>query len=238
MSEKTICMIPARGGSKRIPRKNMLPLSGKPLLAYTVEAAIESEVFDQVVVSSDHQEILDLADSLGAVPDRRPEALSGDMIRFVQVIEEYLLRGGIRNKYRNIAGMLPTCPFRTKEDVRNAHKIFSDNGEEGFLIAVTEYDFPPQLALDLDEDRKTLSMRDPTTYRHTTRSQSLGTAYHPNGAIYLASVEGFLKERTFFAEPLLGYAMPAERSFDIDYPYQFEIAEIMMRKLLIKEKGD
>lgn len=142
MSKKTVCIIPARGGSKRIPRKNLLSLPGKPLLAYTIEAALESKVFDQVVVSSDHQEILDIANSLGAVPDRRPEVLSGDRIRFVQVIEEYLLRGEILNKYVNIAGMLPTCLFRTKEDVRNAYKVFSDNGEDGFLIAVTEYDFP------------------------------------------------------------------------------------------------
>jgi CMP-N-acetylneuraminic acid synthetase len=74
-------------------------------------------------------------------------------------------------------------------------------------------------------------MRDPETYARTTRSQSLRKSYHPNGAIYLASVEGFLREKTFFAEPLLGYVMPANRSFDIDYPYQFRIAELMMKEL-------
>lgn len=232
---KMLCLIPARGGSKRIPRKNLLPLAGKPLLAYTIEAALNAELFEQVVVSSDDQEILDLAASLGASADRRPESLSGDKIRFVQVIEEYLLRPGIRHEYDSIASMLPTCPFRTGEDVRGAVDLFLQKGGEAFLIAVTEYDFPPQLALDFSADGTTLSMRDPATYGRTTRSQSLGTAYHPNGAIYIASVEGFLREQTFFADPLLGYEMSPERSFDIDYPYQFKIAEIIMTERLNKE---
>jgi CMP-N-acetylneuraminic acid synthetase len=100
-----------------------------------------------------------------------------------------------------------------------------------FLIAVKEYDFPPQLALNLAEDGITLSMREPDTYGHTTRSQSLGKAYHPNGAIYLATVEGFLREQTFFADPMIGYVIPPSRSFDIDYPHQFWIAECMMKEL-------
>lgn len=227
---KTLCVIPARGGSKRIPRKNLFPLAGKPLLAYSIEAAIGAGVFEDIVVSSDDEEILDLAGSLGVVPDRRPEWLSGDEIRFVEVIEEYLLRPRMRRKYQNISCMLATCPFRTVDDVRVAFQLFVQQARDVFLIAVTEYDFPPQLALDLAEDGITLSMSDPKTYGHTTRSQSLGRAYHPNGAIYLATVEGFLRKRTFFSEPLLGYVMPTERSFDIDYPYQFKIAEYMMRE--------
>jgi CMP-N,N'-diacetyllegionaminic acid synthase len=235
---KTLCFIPARGGSKRIPRKNLLPLAGKPLLAYTIEAALQAQVFEDVVVSSDDQEILNLAASLGAFPDRRPEVLCGDMIRFVQVVEEYLLRPGMRERYRNIASMLPTCPFRTAEDVRNAFELFARQDGDRVLMAVTGYDFPPQLALELAEDGVTLAMREPETYGRTTRSQSIRKAYHPNGAIYIATVEGFLRERTFFAEPLLGYVMPPERSFDIDYPYQFKIAEIIMTELLDKEENN
>jgi len=228
---KTICVIPARGGSKRIPRKNLLRLAGKPLLAYSIEAATGAGVFEDVVVSSDDEEILALADSLGVVPDRRPERLSGDEIHFVEVIEEYLLRPEVRQEYQNISCMLPTCPFRTVHDVYVAHELFVRQAPDVSLIAVTEYDFPPQLALDLAEDEMTLSMRDPDTYRRTTRSQSLGKAYHPNGAIYLATVEGFLREQTFFADPIIGYVIPPSRSFDIDYPHQFWIAECMMKEL-------
>jgi CMP-N-acetylneuraminic acid synthetase len=233
---RTVCLIPARGGSKRIPRKNFLPLAGKPLLAYTVEVALEAGVFTDVVVSSDDEEILNLAESLGAIADRRPEELSGDGIRFVQVIEEYLLRYGIRNNYENVAGMLPTCPFRTADDVCGAFNLFIRQCAEVFLATVTEYDFPPQLALDFADDGMTLRMRDCTTYRRTTRSQDLGKAYRPNGALYLAAVKGFLREKTFFAEPLLGYLMSPERSFDIDYPFQFRIADVMMREMLVKEQ--
>lgn len=228
---KTLCIIPARGGSKRIPQKNLLPLAGRPLLAYSIEAAIQAEVFHEVVVSSDDEEIMALAESLGVSPDRRPERLSGDKVRFVEVIEEYLLRPGVREEYKNIASMLPTCPFRTVDDVREPYRMFTEQVDDRFLVAVTEYDFPPQLALDMAEDGMTLSMRDPDTYGRTTRSQSLGKAYHPNGAIYLATVEGFLRERTFFVEPMIGYVMPPDRSFDIDYPYQFGIAELMMKEI-------
>jgi CMP-N-acetylneuraminic acid synthetase len=201
-------------------------------LAYSIEAAVQAEVFDEVVVSSDDVEILALAESLGVSPDRRPERLSGDKVRFVEVIEEYLLRLGVREEYKNIASMLPTCPFRTVDDVREPYRMFTEQADERFLVAVTEYDFPPQLAMDMAEDGMKLSMRDPDTYCRTTRSQSLGKAFHPNGAIYLASVEGFLREKTFFSQPLIGYVMPPERSFDIDYPYQFQIAESMMKGLL------
>lgn len=228
--KNVLCIIPARGGSKRIPRKNLLPLAGKPLLAYTLEAALKSGVFLDVVVSSDDHEILELAKSLGAVADQRPQELSGDTIRFVQVVEEYLLRPGMDRKYEAVAGMLPTCPFRTSEDVRSAFDIFAQRDGDVYLLSVTEYDFPPQLALDFAEDGVSLTMRDPGTYAKTTRSQSIGKSYHPNGAIYLASVSGFLREKTFFADPMLGYLMPAERSFDIDYPYQFAIAEAMMQE--------
>jgi CMP-N-acetylneuraminic acid synthetase len=232
---KTLCIIPARGGSKRIPRKNLLPLAGKPLLAYSIEVAKESGVFEEVVVSSDDEDILALADSLGVSSDRRPEQLSGDTVRFVEVIEEYLLRPGVRGEYKHVASMLPTCPFRTVDDVRESYRLFDQKTEDRFLVAVTEYDFPPQLAMDLAQDGMTLSMRDPDTYGLTTRSQSLGKAYHPNGAIYLATVDSFLREKTFFSQPLLGYVMPAERSFDIDYPYQLKVAEFMMRLVVVKD---
>jgi CMP-N,N'-diacetyllegionaminic acid synthase len=227
----SLCIIPARGGSKRIPRKNLLPLGGKPLLAYSIDAALEAGTFTEVVVSSDDPEILHLAQSLGATPDQRPAALSGDTTRFVEVVEEYLQRPSVMGKFEAVAGVLPTCPFRTVDDIRAAMQLFWQQAHESFVISVTSYDFPPQLALDFAADGTTLSMCDPETYARTTRSQSIDTRYHPNGAIYIASVSGFLRERTFFAQPLLGYKMPAERSFDIDYPYQFKIAEAMMEEL-------
>ncbi|HEG43165.1 MAG TPA: acylneuraminate cytidylyltransferase family protein [Phycisphaerales bacterium] len=229
---KTVCLIPARGGSKRIPRKNILPLAGKPLIAYTIEAAVNSGVFDDVVISSDNDEILAIGESFGAIGDRRPVELSGDKIRFVQVIEEYLLRNENEGKYQNVAGLLPTCPFRTVEDLRNAFELFNEQNEDECVISVTEYDFPTQLALAFEHDSQRLHMLEHDSYNRTTRSQDISKTYHPNGAIYLSTVEGFLREKTFFTYPLIGYVMTAEHSFDIDYPYQFRIAEFMMKEVL------
>lgn len=227
-AEATICFIPARGGSKRIPRKNLRKLAGRPLLSYSVETALNADVFDRVVVSSADREILDLAEDLGAVPDPRPPELTGDAVRFVEVVEEFLRREEHVGRFGHIGSMLPTCPFRSVDDVREAVDIYRDHDGRRFLVTVTKYEFPPQLALRFEQSNR-LAMMDPDAYCRTTRSQDIPTAYHPNGALYLAPVDDYLEEGTFFAEPLLGYSMPAERSFDIDYPYQLQIADWMMR---------
>jgi len=220
-----VCLIPARGGSKRIPRKNLLPLGGKPLLAYTIDNARDSGCFDEIAVSSDDAEILALAERCGVRADRRPDHLSGDMTKFVEVLEEFLQR---ESRFDHFAGLLPTCPFRTAEDVRAAMELSLEH-PAAFVVGVTAYDFPPQLAMTFDATSHGLTIREPETYKTTTRSQSLGTLHHPNGSIYCGRVDRYLQTGTYFEPPLVGYVMPPERSFDIDYPYQFEIAEAMMR---------
>jgi CMP-N-acetylneuraminic acid synthetase len=220
-----VCLIPARGGSKRIPRKNLRLLGGKPLLAYTIDNARDSGCFAEIAVSSDDAEILALAERCGVRADRRPEHLSDDVTKFVEVLDEFLLRAP---QHDTFAGLLPTCPFRTADDVRAAMAL-SVAHPEAFVVGVTAYEFPPQLAMTFDAATHALTMREPETYAFSTRSQSLGMLHHPNGSIYCGRVARFLAEHTYFAPPLVGYAMPPERSFDIDYPYQFEIAEAMMR---------
>ena len=231
----TVCIIPARGGSKRIPRKNVLPLAGTPLLAYTIRAAKDAGVFDHIVVSTEDSEIAALAAAEGVAVDDRPEHMSGDKVRKVEVVDEYLRRNNGAEKFDNVAALLPTCPFRSAEDVRKAHQMFVENPDNDFLIGVVAYDFPPQLALV--EEGQGMRMMYPDEYAKTTRSQDIRTMYHPNGAIYMATVESFLKVGTFFQENMLTYVMPPERSFDIDYPYQFAIAEGMMKHLFNKEES-
>jgi len=221
----TICLIPARGGSKRIPRKNLLPLHGRPLIAYTIEAAQQSGIFSRILVSSDDDEILALAAREGAESDRRPDALGGDRVRFVEVLVEFLARAA--NDATHIAVLLPTCPFRTAHDVRAAHAMMLAAPEPTFVVSVREYEFPPEFALDMDGPRA--RVLHPEVYAASTQSQSVGKSFHPNGAIYFAPIPLFLATRSFFRDPLLGYLMPPERSLDIDNFYQFEIAEAMMR---------
>jgi CMP-N-acetylneuraminic acid synthetase len=232
MQDVTVCLIPARGGSKRIPRKNIRLLNDKPLIGYTIEAAINSGCFENVFVSSDDQEILDIAEKFGAKTDLRPEELSGDTVKAVEVVEEFLQRPSHSGKWAYVAMCLPTCPFRTAEDVRNAVELFwRERNACPRLIGVTKCDFPPQLALTKEEGAPYVDMREPDAYGFSTRSQDCQDLFFPNGSVYASTVEEFLKVKTFFGRPMLSYVMPPERSFDIDYPYQFQIAECMMREI-------
>lgn len=225
---KSLCLIPARGGSKRIPRKNVLPLNGVPLLSYTIRAAKDSGAFDHIVVSSEDEEILALAKSEGVETDQRPAELAADNATKVQVVREYLNRPGMRSEYRYITALLPTCPFRTSKHLREAFDMLR-NGNCPYLIGVTEYDFPIQLALSpLEDSRMKMTFEDGY---NVTRSQDIAKRYHPNGAMYMATVEAFLEKGTFFNEEMLAYRMSAIRSFDIDYPYQFAIAEILAKNI-------
>ena len=209
----------------RLPRKNLLPLEGRPLMAYTIEAARKAGIFARIVVSSDDEEILELAAREGVETDRRPAALGGDRVRFVEVLEEFLARAGDAMDY--VAVLLPTCPFRTEQDILAAYGMLLDASAPSFVVSVREYEFPPEFALEMDGTRARVQR--PEIYAASTQSQSVGKSYHPNGAIYFAPVRLFLEERSFFREPLLGYLMPPERSLDIDNLYQFEIAAAIMR---------
>lgn len=226
---KSICIIPARGGSKRIPRKNILPLNGIPLIAYSIRAALASEVFDEVIVSTEDEEIMQLALAEGALVDKRPILMAGDSVTKVQVVKEFLEREKNKNKYATVSALLPTCPFRTAQHIKEAYQLFSSNPEIPFLVGVTEYEFPIQLALtSISDNIVKMSFKD--GYK-TTRSQDIEKHYHPNGAIYMATVDAFIKKGTFFNEEMQVYKMSAIHSFDIDYPYQFEIAEVLAKKI-------
>ena len=238
MTEKTVCIIPARGGSKRVPRKNIRPLSGKPLLAYTIEAAIDSDCFVDVYVSSDDSEILHVAEEFGAKTDQRPEELGGDTVKAVEVIYEFVHRPGWRNKWDNVAMCMPTTPFRTAEDVKNAMRLFLGEKEKcPRLVGVTECDVLPQFVLKKIPGTPMVDMREPESYKSSLIRQNYREAFFfINGSIYVSTVEEYLKARTFFGRPMLASVLPMERAFDIDTLYQFKIAEIMMsEKMRSKE---
>ncbi|MDA7803427.1 acylneuraminate cytidylyltransferase family protein [Crocinitomix sp.] len=225
-----ICIIPARGGSKRIPRKNILPLNGLPLIGYSIRAALEARVFDQIIVSTEDEEIKEVALKLGAEVDDRPEHMAGDTVTKVQVVKEYLERITSITNQDTITALLPTCPFRTGLHLKEAFTSFENNKATlPFLIGVTEYEFPIQLALSKTADTF-VKMTFEDGY-NITRSQNIEKRYHPNGAMYMATVEAFKDKGTFFNEAMNTYEMSAIHSYDIDYPYQFEIAEILAKKI-------
>lgn len=227
-----IAFIPARGGSKRIPGKNLRDLGGKPLLRYAVDAALDSGVFDEVIVSSDDEAVASLVEGWPDVTfHRRDPALADDFSRVPEVVHAFLdhLPGSGRPEV--IGVLLPPCPFRTGTHVREAYEKFRNENAGGFLVSVTKYEFPPQFALRwTDDSNRGLEMVSPEVYRTTTRSQSVEPLWHPNGAMYFCSVEAFLKTASFFSDPLTGYEMRPEDSLDLDWPHQFEMAEVLMKQ--------
>ncbi len=226
---RILCLIPARGGSKRIPQKNSRPLGGIPLISHTIRAARDSRCFTEIVVSTDDPLLMEIAEKEAVAVDKRPTHLCGDTVTKVEVVREFLSRDTVAPEFDFVAALLPTCPFRTAEDIRNAVDMLLSTPEKEFLVGVTEYEFPVQLALN-DVGENTVEMVNSENYKNT-RSQNNTKLYHPNGAIYLAAIPAFLKKGTFFNEQMLAYRMPATRSFDIDYPYQFELAELMMKRI-------
>ncbi len=189
-------------------------------------------------LSTDDARVAQIARDAGVAVDERPASLCGDTVRAVEVVEEYLQRTDAGNRFSNVAMLLPTCPFRTVDDIRGAMRHFQrQDGQRIPLITVAQYAFPPQLALEPDDhdahDAQSGQMRmcQPVAYATTTRSQAIPARYHPNGGMYVAAIDMFLSESSFFTERMLTYIMPAERSFDIDYPWQFDLAEHWARQV-------
>lgn len=226
-----LCFIPARGGSKRIPGKNIRPLAGRPLVSWTIAAANESRCFSEIVVSSEDETILQIATTAGATADRRSPELSGDRVRFVEVLEEFLNRPENAGKYTTVAVLLPTCPFRNAVDIRTAVALHALDSE-AFVVSISAYEFPPEFACDFDFANGSLHLREPDVYARSTQSQSVKAAFHPNGAIYIGSVKRCLTTRSFFSPPIIGSLLPAERALDLDHPHQWEIAEALAQKHL------
>ncbi|MDP7505543.1 MAG: acylneuraminate cytidylyltransferase family protein [Nitrospinota bacterium] len=221
---RVLGLIPAKGGSTRLPRKNILSLGGRPLIAWTVEAARESGVIDRLIVSTEDHEVADIASSLGAeIPFMRPPELARDPAGVVDValhVLDELERSG--DRFESLIILMPTCPFRNADDIRAAYASFREN-HWSFLMSVSRFGHTPFAAMGLGENDKLT----PYFPNHTgKKSQELPPAYRPNGAIQILDVEAFQREKTYFGEPLFGYEMPIERSIDIDSAEDLRFAEV------------
>lgn len=232
MSHQRLCIIPARGGSKRLPLKNIRLLAGKPMVVYTIEAALQSEVFDEVCVSTESEEIAEVARQCGAeVPFMRPPELAADDVGVVHVclhaLDFYVKRG---MKFNILGVLLPSSPLRTGEDIRGAHEKFL-SADADFLMAVTDYIYSPFQALH-ERNGHLRPFWDPLYYRK--RRQDLPKVVVDNGAIYLMYVEAFRRERIFYGERLTGFHMPFARSVDVDDWLSLELAEFFLDR---QQKG-
>lgn len=221
-----IAIITARGGSKRIPRKNIREFCGKPILAYSIEAARESGLFDTVMVSTEDEEIAQIARRYGAeVPFYRSEQTAGDFATtndvLLEVLEEYEKRG---KQYDLGCCIYPTAPFVTADKLKCAVKRL-ESSDADTLIPVVSFSYPPQRAMVEREGR--LVFLYPQYL--DTRSQDLEPHYHDVGQFYLFYAEAFRKNRKLMVGNILPYVVPETEVQDIDNQTDWEIAELKYR---------
>ena len=226
MPDRPLCIIPARGGSKRLPRKNIALLSGKPLLAYAIEAALESGVFDQVCVSSEDEEILEVARVHGAqMILKRPQKLATDSTQ-VQHVSKYILDylAAQGSYYDEFAVLLPTSPFRTYEDIKAAYEIFQRE-EANYVMSLVPYSHPPQRAVWVQDGY----VQPYFGIEYMKQAQLLDTLYRHDGSIIFARSKAFLKEGELYGTKVVPYFIPIERSVDIDSQLDLAWAEFLMQ---------
>lgn len=233
MSEKSriLGLIPARGGSKRVPRKNILPMAGKPLIAWTIEAALGALTLDKVIVSTDDNEIANISRQYGAdVPFMRPKELATDTANGLDVTLHALqtLKELGEPDFDYVMTLQPTSPLRSSQDIDASVELLMDRRADA-VISVCETAHPPEWSNTLPDD---LSMAD--FYRpgvRTTRSQDLPKSYRLNGAIYIYNCEQVLHTGNLEMDNnSYAYLMPRERSIDIDTEIDFEIAQLFLKR--------
>ncbi len=223
---RTLCLIPAKGGSTRLARKNVVELGGRPLIGWAINAAVQSGCMDRIVVSTEDEAIADKARSLGAeTPFMRPMVLARDPAGVVDVALHALAT--LREQgdaYQTLVILLPTCPFRSSEDIQNAIGLFRRQGGR-FLMSVSRYEHTPFAAMKLSED----GLLNPYFQEYIGRkSQEMPQAVRANGAIHVLDVASFEQVRSYYAQPLLGFEMPWERSVDIDTAHDLRLAESLL----------
>lgn len=220
---KNIAIITARGGSKRIPRKNIKAFCGKPIIAYSIEAALKSGVFDEVMVSTDDQEIKNIAITYGAkVPFLRSEKTSNDMAMtyevLLEVLDEYEKRG---LKFEQLCCIYPTAPFITAEKLKLGMTQL-ENKEADTVIPIVAFSFPPQRGFIINDNNVTFKYPE----NALKRSQDLEPMYHDCGQFYCLNIEKFKESKKIISDNTKPLFMNELEVQDIDNESDWEIAEL------------
>ncbi len=234
-NNKILGIIPARGGSKGVPRKNLRLLAGRPLIAWTIEAAKESSLLDRVILSSEDDEIMETARRHGLeVPFKRPPELARDDTPGILPVLHALEMLSSEN-YTHVVLLQPTSPMRNSEDIDGAIRLCIDRAAPACL-GVCEAPHPPWWMFGMDADRKLSPLM--AAKDIPLRRQDAPKAYQLNGAIYVAEI-GFIKSSKGFIGPeSLGYAMPGERSLDIDSELDILLAESLLAAQVNRKISD
>jgi len=220
---KNISIIPARGGSKRIPRKNIRNFLGKPIIAYSIEAAHKSGLFTEIMVSTDDPEIAQIAKQYGAkVPFFRSQQTANDFATIAEVVEEVLLTYQKQGqKFDNVCCILATAPLIKPERIKEAYNLMLNQNFDA-VFPIVRFSYPIQRALRFVEGR--VAMFEPDNY--AKRSQDLEPTYHDSGQFYWMRVDEFFKQKRFFAKNAGAIVLPETEVQDIDVEEDLKIAEL------------
>ena len=225
---KKVAIITARGGSKRIPRKNIKDFLGKPIIAYSISAALDAGCFDEVMVSTDDQEIAEVARGLGAtVPFFRSAQTSNDFATTADVLTEVLLEYRARQEeFSHACCIYPTAPFVTAEKLKRGYDLLlAADADSAF--PVVRFGYPIQRALKIEDG--CLKMIWPEHLN--SRSQDLMPAFHDTGQFYWFHVERFLKSKVIFSAHAVPIEVPESEVQDIDTAEDWKVAEMKYRML-------
>lgn len=229
---KHLAVIPARGGSKRLRRKNIIGFLGKPILAYTIEAARKAKVFARIIVSTEDTEIARVAKRYGAEVDNRPRELASDSATMADVCVELLNRLAKNGeRFDTLTLLLATAALRDANDIRETVRLV-EPGKCDYAMAVSEYVQPVHQALRKDESGNLTMMFPELASR---RADSVGRYLVGNGSTTTVNAERFRNDGKFFGTPMRGYEMPFERAVDIDERDDLELSLFYAKKLRRKK---
>ena len=223
-----LAIIPARGGSKRFPRKNLARLRGKTLTAHAIDAAVQSGLFSTILVSSDDEEILNEARSRPkpVQSHRRDSSLARDQSTALELVQHLVDEAASHHDV--VALLLPTAPLRTAVDLQRGAVLLDRHPEADGVVSLTSYEFPPQLAVSVKDGVVTPVGSPSPLITGDTRSQDQGELFRPNGAFYLKRWDAFKASPNFWTGNVLGYLMDRLKSPDIDTPLDLAVAELYL----------
>lgn len=222
--KRILAIIPARGGSKGLPGKNIKLLGSKPLIAWTIEAALSAKLIEKTVVSTDCQKIAKISRTYGAdVPFIRPDELSTDTATTSDVIFHAI--DSVKEDFDVIVLLQPTSPFRTTKDIENAYELYNSSNTSS-VVSVCLAEKSPYWYFSRDN----IGMISPILNMEGqfSRRQELPDTYFLNGAIYIVDVKKFLSHKKFIFNDSLSYVMSKESSIDIDEPIDFKLAQLIL----------
>jgi N-acylneuraminate cytidylyltransferase len=223
---KNICIIPARGGSKRVPDKNVMEFGGKPMIAHTIEAAIDSGLFgEHIYISSDSEKILNVADKYPGVKKIvRPDELATDTASHIDAILhalKYIEEKNPKEKFDTFCMLGANCPLRNSADIKQGYETYNKSGAKNLMSVVAYHWLYPFWALEEKNER--LDFYFGKEYLKDSKLLPKDI-YCPIGALYFLNIENFKTEKKFYSDDLAKYEIPFERSVDIDTPEDLELA--------------